>query len=281
MPTPIDENFILKINTSNISSGSTSANQFGIPLAAGFLYNFSVDWGDGSAIQQYNNIPGNSFSLIKTYSASGEYNIKIKENTSGGFPRILFANRGDRLKVLEISNWGGVTWSSLADAFFGCSNLKITATDGLSARTGAVSNIQNAWRSCVNLTEFPLIDLSSCRNATGAWRNCPAMHTFANINLSNVTSFVYTWGDCGMIENFPAIDMRSMGAVGGLNCFYNSQIPTLSYTNMIKNLSSNALNNGVIFNAGNSTIGYSAQADYDNLTLSRGWNISDGGFVND
>ena len=224
-----------------------------------------------------------NFGLTHTYNSSGDYDISIQENIAGGFPRILFSNRGDKLKVLEIANWGAVTWSTFIDAFYGCSNMQITAQDGIFAKTSAVASIRNAWRNCSALTSFPFINLSSCTDAAAAWRDCFELNDFAQVDLSNVNNFTYTWGNCGYIENFPAINMKSIQF--GTNCFVGASIPTQSYTNIINILWENisSLNNGVTINFGTSTLGTSVQSKYNELISAQGgkfWTISDGGFVN-
>jgi hypothetical protein len=145
-----------------------------------------------------------------------------------------------------------------------------------------VTNLQNAWRNCASLTSFPFIDLSSCTNVSSAWRDCPALDNFAQVDLSKVSAFNFTWSNCGYIENFPVIDMRSIEF--GTNCFSNASIPTQSYTNIIKKLWDNrsVLNTGVTVNFGTSTIGTSAQNQYNYLisnTNGKSWTIADGGFI--
>jgi hypothetical protein len=41
----------------------------------------------------------------------------------------MFGGAGDRLKLLDISQWGNIAWTSMANAFQGCSNLTISAVD--------------------------------------------------------------------------------------------------------------------------------------------------------
>ena len=65
------------------------------------------------------------------YAAAGTYTVRIKDNTGlgTGFPRIYFNNGGDMRKLLTIEQWGKGKWTSMAYAFFGCSNLAGQATD--------------------------------------------------------------------------------------------------------------------------------------------------------
>ncbi|MCX6757535.1 MAG: BspA family leucine-rich repeat surface protein [Candidatus Nomurabacteria bacterium] len=121
----LNENpFITTWKTSN--SGISNSKTITIPVVPVLLYNFSIDWGDGN-IETLNNldIVNNGFS--HTYLAGGTYAVSI----SGTFPRIYF-NDGvdtDAKKIISIDQWGANIWSSMENAFSGCSNLVIAASD--------------------------------------------------------------------------------------------------------------------------------------------------------
>jgi surface protein len=84
-------------------------------------YDYSVNWGDGTID---NNLTD---SATHTYSAEGEYTVEI----TGVFPRLYFADRTgiDNEKLLTIEQWGNTIWSSLEKAFYGATNMTMTATD--------------------------------------------------------------------------------------------------------------------------------------------------------
>ncbi len=108
--------FITTWKTDN--PGTSGANEITIPTAGGG-YNYSIDWGDG------NTDVGVTGSITHTYAVPGTYTVKI----SGTFPRIYFANTGDKEKILSIEQWGDGAWSNMFYAFFGTTNLVINATD--------------------------------------------------------------------------------------------------------------------------------------------------------
>lgn len=82
--------------------------------------------------------------------------IGLKANTSyrididRDFPRFFFNNGAEKSKIRQITQWGGIAWNSFDSAFFGCSNLEITATDLPDMRftTGAKFMFNN----CTSLT---------------------------------------------------------------------------------------------------------------------------------
>ncbi len=60
-----------------------------------------------------------------TFPGPGTYQVSI----SGNFTRIHFNNEGDKDKILEVTQWGDIEWSTMAAAFYGASNLDISAND--------------------------------------------------------------------------------------------------------------------------------------------------------
>lgn len=42
---------------------------------------------------------------------------------------MYFNDSGDKLKLLDITNWGDIEWSSMEHAFHGAANLTISAAD--------------------------------------------------------------------------------------------------------------------------------------------------------
>ena len=253
--------------------GSTGPDQFKIPLSSGSSYNFSINWGDG--ISETFSGAANAFTnLTHTYQLAGEYNIQIEKNSPNGFPRIYFNNRGDKIKVLEIKNWGSITWQNFNSAFYGCSNLKITATDGATANTSTVTDFSNAWRNCSSLTSFPIINTSSCKNLSYTWSGCSSLVDFKQLDLSQAELFVSTWANCGNITSFASYNFNSL--IDGTNCFSGSTIASSSYTYIITYLASNNNNINVPeFNGGLSVCGASAQSSY-NYLIDSNWTIVDG-----
>lgn len=147
--TPISPDFTILVKTDN--AGTSASDQFNIPTF-GTGYNYDVDWGDGTTSS------GLTGSTTHTFPSAGNYVVKI----SGDFPRIYFNNGGDRLKLLEIQNWGNIAWISMYAAFYGCSNMDVTATDvpDLSGVTYMTFMFRNSF-SLVGNSSFENWDVSS------------------------------------------------------------------------------------------------------------------------
>ncbi|WP_299246482.1 BspA family leucine-rich repeat surface protein [uncultured Aquimarina sp.] len=102
-------------------------------------YNYIVDWGDGTAITSET---GNT---THEYATSGTYTVRI----IGDFPRIYFNDSGDHNKIQTIEQWGNIVWRNFQNAFSGCSQLQVMATDA--PNLSNVTNLSNTFTSCTSL----------------------------------------------------------------------------------------------------------------------------------
>jgi hypothetical protein len=140
--------FIMLVKTDN--AGTSASDQFTIPTIGGG-YNYDVDWGDG------NTSTGVTGTTTHTFPSVGNYVVKI----SGAFPTIYFNAGGDKLKLLEVQNWGDIAWSSFNSSFQDCRYLDATATD--TPDLSSVTDMLEAFRGTSNLptTATLLGDFSS------------------------------------------------------------------------------------------------------------------------
>ncbi|MBN2155256.1 MAG: BspA family leucine-rich repeat surface protein [Candidatus Lokiarchaeota archaeon] len=134
--------FISVWDTTKTSTGSSSSNQVHLPLQSSGIYNFLVEWGDGDSDII---ISWNQTEVTHTYLSSGVYTVNITGMIIGW----RFANGGDRLKLIEIQQWGSLRLGNSGSYFYGCSNLVLTASDNLDL-TGTTS-LSWAFRNCYDL----------------------------------------------------------------------------------------------------------------------------------
>ncbi|MFW9974170.1 MAG: BspA family leucine-rich repeat surface protein [Candidatus Thorarchaeota archaeon] len=149
------ELFVSDWNTTRTTTDSSDSNQVRLPLEEGGTYHFLVDWGDGLSdmIDTWNQPE-----VTHSYTSAGVYTIRIGGTLVGW----RFNDKGDRLKLVEISQWGQLLLGNSGGYFFGCSNLNLTAKDSL------------------NLTGTTSLSYLFC--------NCEKLGTSGNMNGWNVSS---------------------------------------------------------------------------------------------
>ena len=119
------DHFVITVKTDN--DGTSEDWQFTIPTLNAYTYSYDVDCNnDGSP--EVTSVTGD---YTCDYGQGNEdtYTIRIRDTSGTGFPAIYFNDGGDKDKILTVAQWGTGQWRTMANAFYGCSNLTITATD--------------------------------------------------------------------------------------------------------------------------------------------------------
>ena len=173
--------FIIEVDTTKTGRGSAS-DQFQFTDAEG-------DYGvvakqNGVVIETFNNL---SDEETITLPSSGIYVLEVTPKATNGFNRIAFNAGGDKDKMLDIKQWGDVVWSSFERAFWGCSNMLVTATDR--PNLSSVTSMSFMFRDATSVN--PDVSLWDVSNVTemfllffGATSANPDV---SNWNVSNVT----------------------------------------------------------------------------------------------
>lgn len=111
---------------------------------------------------------------------------------------------GDALKILEVKQWGNIAWNTMEEAFAGCENLDVTASD--------LPNLKNVT-NCYGM--FSLDSKLKGNSSFGSW------------DMSNVISignmFSYTSFNQN-IANWNVSKVKSMFATFALNPIFNQPI---------------------------------------------------------
>ena len=112
--------FTILVDTTRAGSAN---NTMQLPIRG---TNMVIDWGDGfvQTVTQ-DALPISTNWVTRVYASPGNYQIRI----GGGLNWIRFNNTGDRLKLMQIRNWGSTVWASLEQSFWGCSNMTGVFTD--------------------------------------------------------------------------------------------------------------------------------------------------------
>ena len=196
--------------------GATGNNEVQLPLISSGIYLFFIDWGDGT-----NNTISiwNQPEVIHVYSSPGVYNININGTLKGW----SFNDGGDKEKLLEIQQWGNLYLEQSSGAFWGCSNLKITAIDILNL-TG-VGTLNSAFRGCSNIDKIENMDkwnVSSVTDMRYLFHSADLFNQdIGDWDVSSVTSMRYMFtGAKSFNQDIGDWDVSSVTNMGSM--FYNA-----------------------------------------------------------
>jgi hypothetical protein len=112
--------FRTRWDTTRISDGSSNASQVRLPLEPDGEYEFNVQWGDGMSEVVTSDAQG-----VHTYARHGVYNVSITGTLVGW----RFNLNGDRLKLLEVMEWGTVRFGDHGEYFYGAESMVVSARD--------------------------------------------------------------------------------------------------------------------------------------------------------
>ena len=274
--------FILKVKTDN--TGTSNDNQFTLPLRVLESYDFIVDWGDSSieTITESSNV-------THIYPSVGEYYIKIR----GIFPAIYFNNTGDKLKLIDVVQWGDIEFNAFDSAFYGCSNCEFTATDTINTQN--VVNMSHSFEGCLllNSPSINTMDTSNVTNMTSMFADCSKFNqsisnfdtsnvinmelmfkgcnefnqSVSNFDTSNVINFYHIFSSCNefnqSVSNFDTSNATNMGGMFN-NCFkFNQPVDNFNTSNVTDMLSMFA--DCSVFNQSVSNFDTSSVTDMSNM----------------
>lgn len=230
---------------------------FTFPLVVGGTYNFTVNWGDGSALSTITSY--NDADITHTYATEGTYQIECE----GTINRFRFANAGDRLLIRDIKNWGtlqlGVTSGS---QFQGCTNMTVSATDALDV--SGTSNFNGMFNNCPAITSVKLSAGTPVGSMANFFYGGTALTTLdlSVLNMSSVTSLSNAFLQC--------VNLTSIGDVSGWNTSSITTMDSIFYNCRL--LSSLDVSG---WNTSNVTTFYRAFTDCRSLTSLNctNWNV--------
>lgn len=293
--------FISSWKTDN--AGTSTSTQITIPTVSSGTYASTVDWGDGNVeyITTWNDAR-----WTHTYSIAGTYTVKIY----GTFTGFTFTNGGDKLKLLNISQWGIFKFGISESNFYGCTNLTITATDipnvtgkthfyemfrGCSSittipnlgnwDTSSMENLQTTFFGCTNFNEPSIInlDVSSLLTFPFAFWNCPALNqpipqnwdliSFTNISLQGAFG-----GTTNMDQDFSNWGQYINQTTNLTNFLSGSTLSTANFDATLIEWANYNWTDSLTPNFGNSkySIGFATTSRFD-LIANNSWTITDGG----
>jgi hypothetical protein len=261
-------------------------------------YNYAVDCDNDGNYEAL----GESGDFTCNYTNPGTYILRIADTSLNltGFPRIYFNNSGDRLKILDIRQWGKFKWTSMSRAFFGAENLIASAQD--SPDFGNVSSFANMFREAHHANP-PTYNWNVSNITTMHWMFYRAYN--ANPNTANWNTSMVSFFDGMFYEAFSANPDTSAWVTSNATdmgfMFYNAisadpvtsswdvtQVSNMSnmfkyvtlslnnYDTLLTGFASQAVQNNINFHGGYSQY-CNAFFDRADLIASKSWTIVDGG----
>lgn len=214
------QNFITTWKTNNPSSSSNTT--ITIPTHLDEVYNYDVDWDNDGVFDEL----GVTSNITHDFGIIGTYTIAIR----GVFPRIYFNNEGDNFKILSVDQWGDIQWESMENAFFGCFNLVLNATDV--PNLSLVTNMDNMLNGPTTLMfHEPLNswDTSHVTSMRNTFANASDFNQdISNWDVSNVTDMSGMFDNaCHFqqnIGNWDTSNVTNMNAMFRFACLFNGDI---------------------------------------------------------
>lgn len=263
------QTFVFTVKTDNV--GVSTSTQFRLPLTTSSGLDFVIEWGDG-VVQRITSHTAPE--ITHTYPSIGTYQIQI----SGLLVGWSFNNLGDRLKLLNVFQWG-VFNITTTNNFDGCTNLTCSATDAPIITTNSLSGM---FRECTNFNgAIGNWNVSNVTNMANMFLRATSFNQpIDSWNVSNVTTMQ------GMLQSANAFNQDIS------NWNITSVTNFTSFMNAKTNLNYSASNLDLIYQKWSllavkpnlsisfGTIKYTAAGSAGRLVLTsapNNWTITDGG----
>ena len=181
--------FITTWNTNN--AGVSGIDQIALPVTASSTYPFDVVY-NGSVIKTVTGVGDN---VVTFPDGTGIKTISIDAPIDSW----TFNNGGDRLKILDIGQWGNLKVGNAGRYFYGCNNMTVTATDAPDL-TGT-SQFFRFFAGCSSLVneDFGNWDVSGIKQAEEMFLSCPNYigNGLENWDVSGFTAVRFLFRHCG------------------------------------------------------------------------------------
>ena len=219
-------------NTENLGATGSATKVILLPMAAGP----SVDWGDGVV----NNLN------THTYASGGVKTVKIYGAVTG----FRFINLGDKLKITNVSNVGGLNIDN-SSMFYGCSNMTWTATNAPIITAGSLNT---TFRDCLLF-------------------NSPSINNWPMGGITNVGSMLRNTAFDQDISNWIWTSITV-----AQNLFRDSSFSATNYDLALPAIEAQSVQDNVTAHFGSATYGAGAPATaHANLIADHTWTFTDGG----
>ncbi|UOF02901.1 BspA family leucine-rich repeat surface protein [Bdellovibrio reynosensis] len=142
----IMNSFIAVFDTRLTEGGSSANTDVTFPLVNWIDYDIDVFWGDGNS-QNVNSLGAAGRVISHTYATPGIYEVKIK---GSNFPWLQFCFGNDKLKIVDVKQWGKNAFWKLEFMFAYCKNIQISAPDAPNISALQPSGLRGMFQAAEN-----------------------------------------------------------------------------------------------------------------------------------
>lgn len=237
--------FITNWDTSLTSATSNSENTIVLPLVQGHVYDFFVDWGDGTPIQRIQTSFATNGIATHNYSTSGrQYTVRML----GKFPHLAFKERPndtgiswDSSKLKSVERWGSNQWATLEGMFRGCENLThVSGVDApdLSRATSLAYMFRDAVKFNSDITAWDVSNIvffhymfsgtMEFNQSIGSWTTTNMQYT--HYMFQNAVSFnrdLHNW-NTSRVENMSSMFNGASRFNGNISTWDTSNVTNMS-----------------------------------------------------
>lgn len=184
---------------------------------------------------------------LNPVATNATYRLKIS-NGAGSIKYIRFIDSdlfpggaggvGDFTKIQKVEQWGNIQWESMREAFRGCKNLNIIATD-LPNLTN-VNDMSYMFAGCETMVYNSTINSWNISNVTTILGMFTGCHLFnqpiGNWNTSNITNmgstFLTAWAFNQPLTNWDTSSVETMGSMFAHSRAFNQPIGNWNLSNV-------------------------------------------------
>ncbi|WP_183980471.1 BspA family leucine-rich repeat surface protein, partial [Runella defluvii] len=175
----------------DLSKPGSSANQLSIDVATAGTVNYT--WTTVPAGTSGSGTFSGTTLAIPDLPTNAVIDLSIDPTN---FQQIHINNGGDRQRLIQIKQWGDVAWTSMYRAFYGCSNMTLTATDV--PNLVGVTNMSSMFYGCTTFNQaLPEgFNTSSVVDMSYLFFGCSAFNqalpsTFNTSSVTNMSAMFY------------------------------------------------------------------------------------------
>ena len=246
--------FIIEVKTDN--TGTSNNDQFQFTGAVGD-YDVVAKQG-GVIVDTFNDLSDEA--TITFSDGAGTYILEVTRKAPNPFNQIQFNESGDVDKITDLKQWGTIVWSSFENAFNGCENMTVSATD--IPNLSNVTNISKMFRNATlanpnatnwyvsNVTNMNLMFINSAFNRNinnwdvgnvtdmgGIFINLTLFNQpLNNWDVSNVTNMASMFGGTSSfnqpLNSWDVSSVTNMGGMFALSTAFNQDLSGWCVTNI-------------------------------------------------